>query len=345
MKRKLLVLCVGLFAVSALAQTQEVNLIARWSFDEGAGTNTLDSSGHGFHGILEGEPLPVWTNGLSGWALTFDGEQNQVTVTNAPGLTPTNAMSVSAWVKAASGTTGEIIAKWSTNGLSEGSFILSLTNGIPRFDLRLNGKTQSVLGGFGRTDGQWHFVAGTYDGTQMAVYWDMTLAGRSAATGLVEFVDAPVLIGFLKGTVDEVALYNRSISASEVTRLFNADRDGDGVTDYWTANYGRSMAKSSIAADGTTDSSAAGATENTGTGITSQRTRGGGRIWYVNNRTGHNGNHGRDISAPKKDIGAAVQLSGDGDVIEVAEGEYLGQFLGHGQKTVILRPKGKVVLK
>jgi hypothetical protein len=59
---------VVLFAVSVFAGD---GLIAHWSFDEGRGTNVVDSSGNGWNGILEGRPLPVWTNGLSGTALSF----------------------------------------------------------------------------------------------------------------------------------------------------------------------------------------------------------------------------------------------------------------------------------
>lgn len=52
-------LVVVLFAVSSFAQLQQTNLTARWSFDAGKGTNVVDSSGNGFHGVLEGVPLPV----------------------------------------------------------------------------------------------------------------------------------------------------------------------------------------------------------------------------------------------------------------------------------------------
>lgn len=225
-----------LLATSALAQTQQTNLVARWSFDEGHGTNIVDSTGNGFNGVLEGEPLPGWTNGVSGFGLLFDGVQNQVTITNATNLTnaATNGLTVSAWVKAPMGTTGEIIAKWNTNGAAQGSFMLSLTNGAPCFELRVNGEAspqsnggreesgvyRSVLGMFGRADGQWHFVAGTYDGQQMGVWWDGRLEGVCAVTGAVESVDAPVQIGRLNAIVDEVMLYSRALTYAELFALY-----------------------------------------------------------------------------------------------------------------------------
>ena len=61
-----------LFAFSASAQTSQTNLIARWSFDEGQGTNVVDSSENGCNGVLEGMPLPGWTNEEQGQLLTID---------------------------------------------------------------------------------------------------------------------------------------------------------------------------------------------------------------------------------------------------------------------------------
>ena len=226
-----------------LVEAQQDGLIGRWSFDEGMGTNVLDSSGHGFNGFLEGAPLPVWTNGISGCALVFDGMQNQVTIStpekNLNGQSGTtdcvsyvslplnnlsfsNGLTVSAWVKAPAGTSGEIVTKWSTNGLAAGSFMLSLTNGMPCFELRLNGAYRSVTGTLGSMNGQWHFVAGTYDGTQMSVYWDLMLVASQAVSGAVDTVDAPLQIGLLEGWVDEVRLYSQSLGAQEVGTLKNS---------------------------------------------------------------------------------------------------------------------------
>jgi len=269
-----------LSAVSSVAQSPQTNLIARWSFDEGTGTNVVDSSGNGFNGVLEGMPLPGWTNGVSGFGLIFDGIQNRMlttentkhteTVTNAFSafqrfsVSAFTGLTVSAWVKAPPGTTGEIVAKWSTNGMAAGSFMLSLTNGVPCFELRVNSGTgvspvyegittnetggtpvqlstyHAVVGASGRTDGQWHFVAGTYDGKQMGIWWDGRLDGWKIVSGTVESVDAPIQIGLLNAVVDEVSLYSRALSVWEVEGMWQeresafakatADRMADGDT-------------------------------------------------------------------------------------------------------------------
>ncbi len=367
-----------LFAVSALADD---GLIARWSFDEGQGTNVVDSSGNGCNGVLEGMPLPVWTNGVAGFGLSFDGIQNGLTigssqyqVASSQGTTVSNGISafqdfsvsafsgftVSAWVKAAPGVTGETVAKWSTNGLAQGSFMLSLTNGVPRFELRMNGGDSpqrrgergeagtyhSVLGASGRTDGQWHFVAGTYDGKQMSVWWDGRLDGACSVTGGIEQVDAPLQIGLLNAVVDEVSIWNRALEAGEVEGMYQRAKAASSQQIVASGHQKVASSQQPVVREENGDRNAGGTTDTTtATGGMLMARGDGSHVWYVNNRTGHNGNHGRDASNPKKEIAAAMSLAGNGDVIEVAAGEYRGQFAGHGHKTITLRPKGTVVLR
>src|SRR5436309_3454998 len=135
-----MVLAAGLIGLLGLVLAQQdAGLVGRWPFDEGTGTNALDVSGNERHGSLQGSPTPIWSSGVSSNALGFDGTQNEVRVPHDAGLTPTNALTLTAWVKTSTNATGEIIAKWSTNSVA-GSYLLSLTNGIPKMELLLDGE-------------------------------------------------------------------------------------------------------------------------------------------------------------------------------------------------------------
>ncbi len=116
--RRAPVLCFVAVCVVGVAVLARAALVGRWPFDEGAGTNTVDTSESGRDGALEGAPLPVWTSGIASNGLEFDGAQNEVRVPHEAGLTPSNALTVLAWVKAATNATGEIVAKWSTNAVA-----------------------------------------------------------------------------------------------------------------------------------------------------------------------------------------------------------------------------------
>ena len=75
----------------------------------------------------------------------------------------------------------------------------------------------------------WHLVTGTYDGTTARLYVDSTLVGSDTmvAPGAT---DLPLYIGRYfgaavygwNGAIDEPRLYNRALSAAEITTLYNA---------------------------------------------------------------------------------------------------------------------------
>ena len=202
--------------------------VAWWTFDEGAGTNTFDATGNGRTGTLMGKPLPVWTSGVSSNALEFDGFQNNVLVPNDAGLTPIDALTLAVWVKVATNVTSEAIAKWTTDG-NGGSYELSLTNGYAELDLSLGGTSARLVGTTALPDNQWHHVAGTYDGTQMQVYLDGVTVGSVAATGAIDIVEAPLMIGLVAGRMDDVRIYQRALSSNEINSIYVAFALGKNV--------------------------------------------------------------------------------------------------------------------
>lgn len=61
-------------------QTVVSGAAGHWKFDEGSGSNALDSSGSNTHGTLSG---PTWTTGKIGKALRFNGSTDRVTIGGA----------------------------------------------------------------------------------------------------------------------------------------------------------------------------------------------------------------------------------------------------------------------
>jgi len=204
------------------------------------------------------------------------------------------------------------------------------------------GTYHAVLGGSGRTDGQWHFVAGTYNGREMGVWWDGRLDGWKSVSGTVEQVDAPIQIGLLNAVVDEVSIFNRALSSTEMMPLFNADRNGDGWPDYWTANYPWLVGL--LSSSNSLDQGSSNVVSNqTGNGNSSKPPR-EGRVWYVNALTGDNTLTGRSEAQAKKEIRATARLAEDGDTIVIAAGAYRESCLPAHSGRVTLCPQGKVVI-
>ncbi|MBI2672118.1 PGF-pre-PGF domain-containing protein, partial [Candidatus Woesearchaeota archaeon] len=85
---------------------------------------------------------------------------------------------------------------------------------------------------------QWYHIAGVYNGSSMLVYVNGILENQKAVPMLIEQNITNLLIGydsgsgFFNGTIDEVAIWNRSLSDLEVANLYNLTYGKY----YWKAN-------------------------------------------------------------------------------------------------------------
>ena len=77
-------------------------------------------------------------------------------------------------------------------------------------------------------DGQWHYVAGTYDGVSLCFYVDGLRDRCESATGAIHVNDQPVFIGANSeqpgrswhGLIDDVRIYSYALSPSDVRTLY-----------------------------------------------------------------------------------------------------------------------------
>jgi hypothetical protein len=212
-------------------------LVGHWTFDGPKMIGgVLDSSGNGKHGVLNGQTSTTTVPGRFGQALYFDNTNDFVAI---PGFESTfdgaTAMSVSAWFKMrlASNVDGAIAAQ-RRSGFAQ--WLLQRTTccgGQERLTFSIftsSGAASVTRQQMGDTD--WHHAVGVYDGTNVYLYVDNVLAGTTPQTGGINDFDYNVCIGtsghgncietaWLDGTIDDVRLYNRALTAEEVSRLFN----------------------------------------------------------------------------------------------------------------------------
>ncbi len=104
--------------------------------------------------------------------------------------------------------------------------------GSIRFGVRLNGVDYFLTTPTGSvTANTWNYVTATYDGSQLKVYINGALSGTPvSATGTMTDNGVNLRVGRrqdtaspFSGMIDEVRVYNRSLSASEITSLYNFD--------------------------------------------------------------------------------------------------------------------------
>ena len=104
------------------------------------------------------------------------------------------------------------------------------TTGTPVFQIYgLPGNIDDEVTGPDIRDGQWHFLAGTWNGTTIALYVDGIQADSlSGAAGTRTTNSGPLTIGagwygtmdYLQGAIDEVRVYGRALSAYELQESY-----------------------------------------------------------------------------------------------------------------------------
>ena len=80
-------------------------------------------------------------------------------------------------------------------------------------------------------------MAGTYDGTQVSIYVNGKLEGSTAVTGAIGASSNDLNIGsdpsnlqdtgrYWNGMIDEVEIFNRALSATEIQAIYSAGTAG-----------------------------------------------------------------------------------------------------------------------
>jgi hypothetical protein len=203
-------------------------LVGWWNFDEGSGTAAADSSGNGNTGTLTNGP--VWTtSGKIHGALTFTAASSQyVSVPYAAPLEPTTAFTVAAWVNPTSSTAMGIISSPDNDGFTAGYRID--TDASPEIVVNVvtGSGRKSAFNAYHPPAGQWTHVALVYDGSFLTAYANGIAGTPVSAPGPVVYGPNHFLpIGhcsgciYFNGTIDDVRIYNRALSASELWRLYN----------------------------------------------------------------------------------------------------------------------------
>ncbi|MDQ3099205.1 MAG: DUF2341 domain-containing protein [bacterium] len=204
-------------------------LLGYWKMDETSwagtcsGTPVLDSSGNGHHGnACPNGSAPSPGAGKFGNGGVFDNTNDVVTVTTTTALSPANAITLSTWFKVPSSTTIEsFINKGATGNVG---YDLYMTNGsVMEFNLGINSTEYDVVSNSTLDDGTWHHVVGTYDGSVMKMYIDGVLQTDTVSiAGTITYNSSDISLGSnANGTLDDMRIYNRALSGSEVATLYD----------------------------------------------------------------------------------------------------------------------------
>jgi len=202
-------------------------LVGWWKFDEGAGSTAADSSGNGNDGTLNG-PVEWTTDAHDGTALSFNGPYNYVLVQDSPSLNPTRQITIAAWIKPSWTGNNRILQK--SEGQGDNQYrLLKEWGDNTKFELPGVGTLFSENPGVLPPYGEWTHLAATYDGSTMKLYFDAVVVDEMDASGEMTTSTGTLCIGTkhetapggdeYHGIMDDVRIYNRALSQSEIKRL------------------------------------------------------------------------------------------------------------------------------
>jgi len=204
-------------------------LVGLWSFDEGEDTDAIDSSGDNNDGTICG--AFYISDQWGGHALSFDGEDDHVKVSDSASLEPSK-ITVEAWVKNSEmpGRIKYIISKVYDDKLGNHSSYAFYTGGSGGLRFYV-GSVSTWVGspdaGDSLWDGNWHHIAGTYDGSMIRLFVDgEEIKEGYPATLTIAYDGGDLYIGHycpyynyptcFPGHIDEVRIWNTALSSDTI---------------------------------------------------------------------------------------------------------------------------------
>ncbi|MBU4348652.1 prepilin-type N-terminal cleavage/methylation domain-containing protein [Patescibacteria group bacterium] len=211
-------------------------LVGHWGFDEGGNSWAYDNSGTGNLGTLINAPTRTASTSCKvGDCLTFNGTDNYVDVNSLDNYPNGKGyLTLSVWVKFTTSQNGKQIIGWwyGQNNM------LKVVNDKVYFYIDADdalgvthADSNSVL-----NDGNWHHIVGTYDkdagSNNTLLYVDGavqtikdTTTGTMVSTSkfnIGSMNDSGVGTYNFEGSLEDVRIYDRALSASEITQLYES---------------------------------------------------------------------------------------------------------------------------
>jgi len=223
MKRLILFIALlfGLFSTSFVLADLNDGLVAYYPFNG----NANDESGNGNHGTVYGATLTEDRFGNTDSAYSFDGINDYMEINNFS--LSYDSITILAWVflKSHSSCCPKIIGTRYSNY----AFQLEIfSNNKIMWDCATQSQRletdENVM-----ELGDWYLITATYDGANSHIYYDSNRVASRTATGSIELLNAVIRIGvevhanedYWDGYMDDIRIYNRALSNSEIQQLYN----------------------------------------------------------------------------------------------------------------------------
>ena len=222
------IMVVGLVSASPNPQLSSPVPGVYLNFNEGSGSNALDSSGSGDTGTIVGASRVE--NSGCGRSLSFDGSSSYVKIPYTAQNHPDEEITVSLWFF-----TDAYYPQTLVSSYNDGGYRLGFDDGHDLWwtvNLENLGDVSVPVQHESISLNQWHYVAATYDGKTAKIYLDGALRNQVNASGSIHYqYTNSVILGadagtadspdnncpeFFHGGLDEVRIYNVSLTQGQI---------------------------------------------------------------------------------------------------------------------------------
>lgn len=208
-----------------LVSNLDSSLVSWWRMDD------IDGSGNptdyvGSNNLTKYGNATQTSSGKFGKAFAFDGASDFLYVTNNSTLNPTTGITISAWIKSnvSDPTDRGLVSKWTTGTTG---YMMVCSSGKIRGYI---GGTYAVSSSSISSTSVWYHVLYTWNGSVIQTYINGAADGTPAAKSSITSDSGSLQIGTynsrgqssFNGSIDEVMIFNRALTADEITALYNA---------------------------------------------------------------------------------------------------------------------------
>ncbi len=214
-------------------------LVGYWPFDEGGGTVANDTSGNGNNGTWNGTGVHYAAGKVGPYAASFNGSTDYIDV----GSIKPSEITIAVWLdqSASQAAVCNLVSRGNLNNGS-GYFLEAAPTGIS-FNASYGGGgyQYDAIGAINPGINKWGYVVATASSAGIKLYINGVLNGTAARTSVLSYGagDTDTMIGSslsyepllvnaswqpCAGLMDDVRIYNRALSGSEIQAMYNAEK-------------------------------------------------------------------------------------------------------------------------
>ncbi len=207
-----------------------VGLVSYWKLDATAGSvfDEINNNNGTNNGATRGQP------GIINKSFNFDGGSEYIQYSDDPTLNISDEISISIWINLTStGSQMRVVDR--QDGGNSGYSLLIGASGDPEFFIGDGVDFQGVSDANNLQTNIWSHVVAIWNGTHVKVYINGSQSGSSVlqsapaehSTSMRIATRSNSLGEFFPGNLDEIGIWNRTLTDAEITQLYN---NGSGIT-------------------------------------------------------------------------------------------------------------------